>query len=239
LILYTSGRSPNLEAIQTGASRLVYYNTGDINSSVSYRWTKAWIARNYEFLKQIREKPISVKRLSIHIIEDIKEHFANFDKYRRKWSIRTEDMSNFDKSGFQIGVVTGDIVYILLDCKVVYNTDPDNRELVIVVAIINYGRRKVPVYIIFKRVYHLCGYFPQILNGGIEFIYSPTGFTNNRLGLQYLKYFIKYCSPLQTGAYRILIFDRYGSYLSNEFLYLYWENCIRPFKLPVYTTHLL
>ena len=37
LMLYTSGRSPNLEIIQTSASRLVYYDTGDIDSSVSRR----------------------------------------------------------------------------------------------------------------------------------------------------------------------------------------------------------
>ena len=92
-------------------------------------------------------------------------------------------MSNFDESGFQIRVVTGDIIYVLLDCEVVYNTDLDNRELVIVVAIINYGRRKVPVYIIFKGAYYLRGYFLRILNGGIEFACSPTGFINNRLGL--------------------------------------------------------
>jgi hypothetical protein len=43
---------------------------------------------------------------------------------------------------------------------VVYNADLDNRELVIVVATINYGRRKVPAYIIFKGVYYLRGHFP-------------------------------------------------------------------------------
>jgi hypothetical protein len=103
---------------------------------------------------------------------------------------------------------------------VVYNADPDNRELVIVVAIINYSRRKVPAYIIFKGAYHLRGYFPRTLDGSIEFARSPTGFTNNRLGLQYLKHFIKHCPPSRTGAYRILIFDGHGSYLSDEFLYL-------------------
>jgi hypothetical protein len=80
-------------------------------------------------------------------------------------------------------VVTGDIIYILLDCEVVYNADLDNRELVTVIAIINYGRRKISIYIIFKGVYYLCGYFLRTLDGGIEFICSPTGFTNNRLGL--------------------------------------------------------
>jgi hypothetical protein len=103
---------------------------------------------------------MSTKRLSTYIVEDIKEHFANFDKCRRKWSVRAEDVSNFDESGFQIRVVTGDIVYVPLDCEVVYNADPDNRELVIVVAMINYGGRKVPAYIIFKGVYHLRGHFP-------------------------------------------------------------------------------
>jgi hypothetical protein len=37
LILYMSGQSPNLEIIQTSASRLVYYNTGNINSFISCR----------------------------------------------------------------------------------------------------------------------------------------------------------------------------------------------------------
>ena len=97
--------------------------------------------------------------MSIYIIEDIKKHFANFDKCKRKWNIRIEDISNFNKSGFQIRVVTGNIIYILLDYEVVYNANPDNRELVIVIAIINYGGRKVPIYIIFKEVYYLRGYF--------------------------------------------------------------------------------
>jgi hypothetical protein len=66
---------------------------------------------------------------------------------------------------------------------VVYNTDPDNRELVIVVAMINYGGRKVPAYIIFKGAYYLRGHFPRTLDSGIKFACSPTSFINNRLGL--------------------------------------------------------
>jgi hypothetical protein len=37
LIFYISGRSPNLEIIQISTSRLVYYNTSNINSSISRR----------------------------------------------------------------------------------------------------------------------------------------------------------------------------------------------------------
>jgi hypothetical protein len=80
LMLYHSGHLANLEAIQIAASRLVFYETGDSDSSVSRRWTKAWIACNAKFLKPLKEKPMSARRLSIHIVEDIKEHFAGFGR---------------------------------------------------------------------------------------------------------------------------------------------------------------
>jgi hypothetical protein len=182
---------------------------------------------------------MSAKRLSIHIVEDIKEHFANFNRCIKKWSVRPEDVLNFDESGFQIGVVKGDIVYVPLDCEVVYNVDPDNRELVTVVATINYRGTKVPTYIIFKGAYHLRGHFQPTLDGGIEFGRSSTGFTNNRLALKYLKHFHKYCPPSRLGAYCILIFDGHGSHLSNAFLDFCWERRIRPFRLPTHTTHYL
>jgi hypothetical protein len=69
------------------------------------------------------------------------------------------NVSNFDESSFQIGVVTRDRVYISLDYEVIYNTDPSNRELITTVTTINYSSRKVPLIIIFKGVYYLRGYF--------------------------------------------------------------------------------
>jgi hypothetical protein len=44
---------------------------GDSEISVSSRWTKGWITRNSEFLKPLREKPLSAKRLGAHIVEDV------------------------------------------------------------------------------------------------------------------------------------------------------------------------
>jgi len=238
-MLYASGHSANLEAIQTSASRLVYYETGDAKSSVSRRWTKAWIARNNDFLKGLKERPMSAKRLSTHIVDDINKHFADFARCMAHWKAKPEDVSNFDESGFQIGVVKGDKVYVPLDCEIVYNADPQNRELVTVVATINYGGKRVPAMIIFKGAHHLRGHFQKELEGGILFARSPTGFTNDRLGLKYLQHFHKYCPPSRPGAYRILIFDGHGSHLSNAFLNFCWEHRIRPFRLPPHTTHLL
>jgi hypothetical protein len=155
-MLYHSGHSVNVEAIQIAASRLVFfYGTGNIDSSISRRWTKAWIGRNTEFLKPLKEKPMSTKPLSTHIVEDINKHFASFGRCTAWWKVRVDDVSNFDESGFQIGAVKEDKVYLPLDSEVAYNANPNNRVLVTVVATINYAGKKIPAMVIFKRAYHL------------------------------------------------------------------------------------
>jgi hypothetical protein len=71
------------------------------------------------------------------------------------------NVSNFNKSGFQIKVVTSDQVYISLNCEAIYNANLDNRELVTAVATINYKAQKVLVIIIFKGVYYCGGVTPR------------------------------------------------------------------------------
>jgi len=70
-MLYAFRHLANADAIKTAASRLVYYESRDIESFVSRKWAKAWITRNSDFLKGLKEKPMSAKRLSTHIVEDI------------------------------------------------------------------------------------------------------------------------------------------------------------------------
>jgi hypothetical protein len=80
--------------------QLLFYETGDSNISVLSWWTKAWIARQSDFLKGLREKPLSTKRLSVYIVEDVKEHFVDFKRCKKKWKVRDKDVSNFNESGF-------------------------------------------------------------------------------------------------------------------------------------------
>jgi hypothetical protein len=93
---------------------------------------KNMMLRQSNFLKSIKKKPLSMKRLAVHIVEDIQEHFVEFTWYKNRYSVKDKDVSNFNKSGFQIGVVTSYRVYVSLDCDAIYNADPDNQELVTV-----------------------------------------------------------------------------------------------------------
>jgi hypothetical protein len=169
LMLQYSGHGANIQEIRAVAGRLLHWITRDPGSSISVRWTKQWMTRQAQFLKSIKEKPLSVKRLAAHIVEDVQGHFKEFDHVVKKYRVKDDDVSNFDESGFQIRVVTGDQVYVSLDCEVIYSADPDNRELVTVVAMINYGGTKVLAIIIFKGAYHLRGHFKNQLDGNILF----------------------------------------------------------------------
>jgi hypothetical protein len=239
LMLQYSGRGANIHEVRAAAGRLLFWASGDPDSSVSVRWTRAWMARQADFLKSIKEKPLSAKRLAAHIIEDVEGHFAEFDRCKRRYSVKDCDVSNFDKSGFQIGVVTSDRVFVSLDCEAIYNADLDNRELVTAVATINYGGTKVPAMIIFKGAYHLRGHFKNELDDNILFARSPTGFSNHRLGVCYARHFDRFCPPSRPGRYHILIFDGHRSHISRDFLDYCWQHHIRPYKLLAHTTHLL
>lgn len=222
LMLQYSGRGANLDEIRTAAGRLLYWASGGPKASVSQRWTKACMARQADFLKSIKEKPLAAKRVAAHIVEDVKGHFAKFDRCKRRYNVKDDDVSNFDESGFQIGAVTGDRVYVSLNCEAIYNADPDNRELVTAVVTINFGATRVPAMIIFKGAYHLRRHFQNDLDGNILFARSPTGFTNRGLGLASLSTSIN--SALLPNLADIVswIFDGHGSHISRDFLDYYW-----------------
>ena len=99
-MLYSAGTSANTNEIQTAASRLLYYVSGNAKASISRRWTKRWIIRNHNFLKTLKTKPISAKRLGIYIVEDIEAHFAEFSRCKKHWEIKDDNVSNFNKTGF-------------------------------------------------------------------------------------------------------------------------------------------
>lgn len=90
--------------------------------------------------------------MAAYIVEDVKGHFAEFDRCKRKYNVKDCDcdVSNFDETGFQIGVVTSDRVYVSLNCEAIYTVDPDDREFVTAVATINYGATKVTCVVISK-----------------------------------------------------------------------------------------
>jgi hypothetical protein len=49
-----------------------------------------------------------------------------------------EDIYDFNETGFQIGVTSGEQVIVPKDCIVVYTVDSDNKELITSVKTVNW-----------------------------------------------------------------------------------------------------
>jgi hypothetical protein len=94
--------------------------------------------RHTEFFKTLKTKPMHVKRLAAHVVEDINDHFVDFRQCKDKWGIYDDNVSNFDELRFPISVTTSKHVIVPVDCTVVYQADPANRELVTTVETLNY-----------------------------------------------------------------------------------------------------
>jgi hypothetical protein len=78
------------------------------------------MARHSDLFKKMKTKLIHAKRLAAHMIEDVEAHFTEFARCKRKWGILDDDISNFDETGFLIGVTNGEYVIVPTDCDVVY-----------------------------------------------------------------------------------------------------------------------
>jgi hypothetical protein len=68
---------------------------------------------------------------------------------------------------------------------------------------------------------------------------SKNGWTNNALGLKWLKYFDAHTKTRKVGVYRLLILDGYESYLNQDFKDYYLENKILTLCMLPHLSHIL
>ncbi|KAI0992429.1 hypothetical protein K3495_g15756, partial [Podosphaera aphanis] len=237
LLLHYAGTPANLLELEKAANRLLFFKgKGEI---VSARWSTRWMKYHARFWKQLRDKPMAAKRREAYLKEDIEHHFAEFARCVVKVGIQADDIYNFDETGFQVGVVAGEKVLVPEDSEAAYVSDPDNRELVTVVATIGATGRLVPPIIIFKGAYHLRNNFDNDMDPDILWARSESGFTNDGLGLNYLEYFDLFTREKTVGAFKVLIFDGHGSHLTQIFVDFCWKAKLCPSLLPPHLTHVL
>jgi hypothetical protein len=72
--------------------------------------------------------------------------------------------------------------------------------------------------IIFASAYYLQKHFDNNIDSNILFACSLTGYSNNKLRLVYLKHFNKFTESLTKGSYRMLVFDKHSSYVTQPFI---------------------
>ncbi|KAI1512151.1 DDE superfamily endonuclease [Pyrenophora tritici-repentis] len=116
---------------------------------------------------------------------------------------------------------------------------PGNREWVTLIAAINAAGWSVPPLLIFAGQYHLSAWYEEDIPRDWAIAVSDNGWTNNELGVEWLKHFNAYTKTRVVGARRLLVFDGHKSHHSLEFQELCKENNIYTLCMPPHSSHLL
>ena len=149
-------------------------------------------------------------------LEVINAWFKLVRDTKTKYGVYDDDIHNFNKTGFQIGIIGSIKVVIGLERRIRPNLiQLGNQEQVIVIQSIYTAGYITLLFIIYKgRVYIFTQYKEADIPYNWKLLVSKNGWTNNALGLKWLKHFNKHIKTRQVGSYRLLILNGYKSYLN-------------------------
>jgi hypothetical protein len=115
---------------------------------------------------------------------------------------------------------------------------PGDREWVTLVQGVAATGRIIPPFLIFAGKVLISSWFTGLPRNWVVTV-SPTGWTNNDVGLAWLKHFDAHTKASSAGAYRLLIIDGHESHCSIEFQDYCKENKIITLCMPPHSSHLL
>jgi regulator of replication initiation timing len=171
----------------------------------------------------------------------IRNWFRLVENAIAKYGIDLADIYNFDETGFMMGVIASGMVVTGTDRRGrPKSVQPGNREWITVIQAINAEGRAIPPFIIGAGQYHLANWYRDSnLPGDWVIATSPNGWTDNEVGLEWLKHFDRCTSKRSNSRYRLLILDGHESHHSIDFERYCKENKIITLCMPPHSSHLL
>ena len=159
---------------------------------------------------------------------------------KEKHRILDEDIYKMDEKGFMMRVAASAKVVISKHEKQAFSAQPGNREWVSLIESICTTGRTLPLFVIFKGVNKQKAWYDALEDIDTEIATSENGWTDNELGLDWLKKsFEPATAKYLQGEYRLLIVDGHASHISTEFIKFCNEKKIILLCLPPHTTHML
>ncbi|KAF4287008.1 hypothetical protein CNMCM8689_001357 [Aspergillus fumigatus] len=175
-------------------------------------------------------------------------YFELLSRKLQEYELRPEDIYNMDEKGFMIGML---VKGLRIFSKSKYQNSglkqrlqDGNREWITSIACICADGTSLPPGLIYQAISGdiqdswLQDFDPE--QHGCFFASSPSGWTNDKLGLAWLKdIFDRYTKEKARRRWRLLILDGHGSHLTMEFINYCDDNKILLMTYPPYSTHSL
>jgi hypothetical protein len=206
---------------------------------LSDKWVKRFFARHPEYNLR-RAKAIDLERKQSYDPAVIKGWFQRLEATITKYGIPTEDIYNFDETGFRIGIRRDQYIVTREPKKKIYIPLNTNREYITVVEGINTSGWAISPIIIIAAKTIVQGWFDATgTDQNIGIAVSETGYLNDELGYQWIQHFHRETFRRIKGQYRLLICDGFGSHMTYEFKKFCKQQKIILFFLIPHTSHFL
>jgi len=203
-------------------------------------WVDRFVAREGR-LKMAFNRAKDIQRIKQEDPEIIGAWFKLVEDTIAKYGIHDNDVHNFDETGFQMGVIGS--------MKVVTGSEkrarpdliqPGDREWVTVIQSICAAGYAIPPFIIYKGRIHISAWYEEAdIPRNWKLSVSKNGWTNNDLGVAWLKHFDAHTKTRQVGLYRLLILDGHESHQSQDFKDYCLEHKILTLCMPAHSSHIL
>jgi hypothetical protein len=229
------------EYLREMAQILLRNRTQNPTMSLGINWPTKFINRHPEIKTRFNRR-ISYQRAKQEDPRIIRGWINDVEEAIQEYGIHEDDIWNFDETGFAMGLCT--------TSKVITSTERSerprtviqgNREWVTIVECISSGGHTIPPLIILKGKEHQATWYQELLlPTDWKIAMSPNGWTNDLIGLCWLKtIFEPFSKQYSKGAKRLLILDGHSSHLTAEFDLFCKENAIICLCMPPHSSHLL
>jgi hypothetical protein len=209
-------------------------------SPVGKRWAHNFVKRQPELKTRIFRR-YDYQRAKCEDPDIIRSWFRLIENTIAKYGIRSDDIWNFDETGFMMGLIQSGMVVTGSERQGrPKSIQPGNREWITAIPAINAEGQSIPPFIIGAGQYHLANWYRDSnLPGDWVIATSQNGWTNNELGLEWLKHFNRSTAKRSVSLYRLLILDGHESHHSVDFERYCQDHKIITLCMPAHASHLL
>jgi hypothetical protein len=235
--LDSRGYPPRLSGVEQMANRLLDARDAP---RVGTRWAMNFVKRQ-SLLKIRFQRRYDYKRAKCEDPTVIRNWFKLVQNTIAKYGIQSDDIWNFDETGFMMGVISSGMV---VTCAERHgrpkSVQPGNREWVTVIQAINAAGWAIEPFIVVAGQNHLSNWYQECnLPRDWAIITTQNGWTDNDTGLKRLKHFDRCTTNRLVGTHRLLILDGHESHHSVDFELYCQEKKIITLCMPPHSSHLL
>jgi hypothetical protein len=237
LDLDSRGFAPRLCEVADMADKLLAVRD---SKPVGKCWPERFVTRSAE-LKMAFNRAKDRQRILQEDPEIISAWFTLVEETKAKYGVHDNDIHNFDETGFQMGVIGSMKVVTGAERRARPDlVQPGDREWVTVIQSICAAGYAIPPFIIYKGRVHISAWYEETsIPRNWKLSVSENGWTNNALGLEWLKHFDAHTKTRQVGVYRLLILDGHESHLNQDFKDYCLKHKILTLCMPPHSSHIL